>query len=213
MKKYKELLADILIQLYGSTTSYTNVKAMVRRYERNKEIINQVIASRLSLMLDEFTDEQLEFIVYNVGEAVLDIAPKLYEVLKKRERDDLIRVLRVKWANSWLKRKTKVLPAECPRCGFNALMPDLTCLVCGSTVSEREVKEHIRFDRALTDLLERLNCDGLKRLLSYEYVILEGSTIKEPWSRRLPIDIELFLIPSEKKLISDFFEKKCGREQ
>jgi hypothetical protein len=209
---YKELLSDIMIELYGSLTSYTNVKTLAKRYLRNRRLLDEVIASRLAAMLDKFTEDQLEFIVYNVGDSVLNLAPKIYEEIKKLGRDDLAAILRVKWANAWLKVKKTSLPLECPNCGFNAVMPDLTCLVCNSVLKESEIKQHINFMPSLKTYTEALQCDDLKKLLNYDYVLMNGAGIKLPWERREPIDVEIFLSDVEKKLLKEEYKVRCEQK-
>ena len=209
IKTYKEILTDILIQLFGSTTSYTNVKTLVKRYYRNKNSLDQVIASRLASVVESFNNEQLEYIVYNVSDSILYLAPKLYLAAKKAGREDLINILRSKWNTSWLKKKTKILPAPCPKCGFNSLTPDLLCLVCGATATEKELKSYIGFTQLLKEVLEDIDCNSLSKLSRYEYVLLEDSSIKFPWDKRHLLDIEIYLSSQEKNLINEALKKKC----
>ncbi|MCD6324070.1 MAG: hypothetical protein J7L55_03065 [Desulfurococcales archaeon] len=211
-EEYLELLGDILIQLYGSLTSYTNVKTLAKRYARNKKLLDSVIAERLASYLDTFTEEQAEFIVYNIGDSVLNLAPKIYPILRKLERDDLVRVLRSKWANAWLRRRTPVLPPACPRCGFNSVMPDMTCAVCGNTLSEEELKHFMKFREELTSVLQVLTCVELSKLLNHETVLINGSGIKLPWDAKSPVDVEVFLTKEEKKLIKDELMRRCDKQ-
>lgn len=213
IETYKEILNDILIQLFGSTTSYTNVKTLVKRYIRNKNKLDQVIAARIAYLLESFSDEQLEYIVYNIGDSVLYLAPKLYIAAKKAGREDLISIMRSKWNLYWVKKKTNILPAPCPKCGFNSLTPDLMCMVCGATVNEKELKKYIGFTQLLKELAKDLNCDDLDKLSKYEYVLLEDSRIKAPWDKKHPLDIEIYLSPREKDLIIDALKKKCRQRQ
>ncbi len=208
-KAYKELLSDIMIELYGSLTSYTNVKTLAKRYLRNRRLLDEVIASRLAMTLDKFTEEQLEFIVYNISDSVLNLAPKIYEEIKRLGRNDLATLLRVKWANAWLKIKKTSLPLECPKCGFNAVMPDLTCLVCNSVLKESEVKQHANFLSSFKMFIDDLQCEDLKRLLNYDYVLMNGAGIKLPWERKEPIDVEIFLSDVEKKLLKEEYKLRC----
>ncbi len=211
-EQYLELLSDLIVQLYGSLTSYSNVKVVAKRYRRAKDRLNQVIAARLAFMLEKHTKDQLEFIVYNVGDAVLGVAPKIYDELKRHGLEDLIRILRVKWANTWLKRKLNVLPVECPVCGFNALMPDLTCIVCGATIREKELKNFIKFDEELKQFASLLTCDELRKLSLKDYLLLNGSGLKLPDEKRTPVDIEVYLTSTEKKLIKSEYVRKCEQE-
>jgi len=209
IKEYKEVLGDILIQLFGSTTSYTNVKTLVKRYYRNKKVVDQIIASRLASRLERFSSDQLEYIIYNIGDSILYSAPQLYLAAREAGREDLINIMRAKWNESWLRKKGKVLPAPCPRCGFNSLMPDLTCLVCGAAVREDELKSYLGTFQLLKELIMDLECEGLSKLRRYDYVLLEDTRIKLPWETRNQIDIEIYLSSKEKNLIDNAFKEKC----
>lgn len=211
-EQYLDLLSDLIVQLYGSLTSYSNVRVVAKRYHRAKDRLNQVIAARLAFMLEKHTRDQLEFIVYNIGDAALGVAPRIYEELKHHGLEDLIRILRVKWANTWLKRKLKVLPVECPACGFNALMPDLSCIVCGTAIREKELKNFTKFQEELKQFVSLLTCDELRRLLLKDYILLNGSGLKIPDENRMPVDIEVYLTPAEKKLIRSEYMRKCEQE-
>lgn len=208
--QYIELLHDILTQLYGSTTTRTPVETVVKRYNRYKDRLNEVIASRLAYMLDRYTIDQLEFIVFNVGVNVLNIAPKIYAHIVRAGRDDLLKHLRSKWSSAWLARRSQNLPVECPKCGFNSLMPDMTCLVCGSYVTEPELKKYVGFNNILKSFLELLDCNDLKTLTNYDTVLLNASGLKSPTQARSVEDIEIYLSAEEKKLIRETYKVKCG---
>ncbi len=208
--QYIELLHDLLTQLYGSTTTKTTVETVVKRYNRYRDRLNEIIAGRLASMLDKFTVEQLEFIVFNIGDGVLSIAPKIYKHLVEAGRDDLLRHLRSKWSSVWLTRRSKNLPVECPKCGFNSLMPDMTCLVCGSYITESELKKHVGFKEMLKSFIELLNCSDLRSLINYDTILMNASGLKSPTLTRNAEDIEIYLSAEEKKLIRETFKVKCG---
>ncbi len=208
-EQYIDLLKDIIIQLYGSTSSYAKAEVIAKRFMRYSERVYPIIASRLTMQLSKFTPTQLEFIVYNIGDSILGLAPKIYVEVKKAGRDDLLQILRNKWANMWLKNKLPVLPTECPKCGFNALMPDLSCLVCGASVSEREVKERINFKEALADFVSSLTCEQLSDLIKYDYILVNGLGLKHPKERRTPIDVEIYLSRSEKEIVRREYLSRC----
>ncbi len=208
-EQYVDLLKDIIIQLYGSTSSYTKAEVVAKRFMRYSERVYPIIASRLTMLLSRFTPTQLEFIVYNIGDSILGLAPKIYVEVKKAGRDDLLQILRNKWANMWLRNKLPVLPAECPKCGFNALMPDLSCLVCGASVSEKEVKEKMNFKDAFIDFVNSLTCEQLSDLIKYDYVLVNGLGLKHPKEKRTLIDIEIYLSRSEKEIVRREYSSKC----
>jgi len=209
-KQYKELLSDIIVELYGSLTSYSNVKVVAKRYLRARDKVNEVIAARLAFMADKLSPEQLEFIVFNIGvNSALSVIPRIYGFLKKLGRDDLLDVLRVKWRNSWLKKKYVVLPPQCPYCGFNSLMPDLTCLVCGALVSEKDIVNSKDFKTKFAELVKALDCEKLKKMLKHDIVLYNESEVKLPDQGRSPVDIEIYIPQSLKSIIRSEIKEKC----
>ncbi len=208
-EQYIEILKDIIIQLYGSTSSYTKVDVLVKRFQRYSDRIYPVIAARIASLLDKLSEDQLEFVILNIGDEVLSLASKLYEHARRFGRDDLINILKTKWSNAWVKRRTEILPAECPKCGFNALMPDLTCLVCNSVVNDKTLKEFIKFTNGLKELISILSCDELREIMRRGYVLVNGLGLKPPNSERSPIDIEIYLTNKEMELVKGMYKDRC----
>ncbi len=213
-EEYKELLTDIITQLYGSLTSYSNVKTVAKRYQRYRDRINEVIAARLAAMLDKLTAEQLEFIVFNSGvNTALSIAPKIYKDLIRLGRSDLINMLRAKWRNAWISKRGGILPPPCPKCGFNSLMPDLSCIVCGEIVSDAEIRNSNDFKVKLKSMISTMECDNLLKLLKHSSVLYNDLEVKPPWERRFKTDVEVYLSSSEYDLIRSEYHRRCKREE
>jgi len=207
--QYVELLHDILTQLYGPPTTRTDVETVVKRYNRHKETINELIANRIVQMFESLTPNLLDFIVASVKDSVLLVAPRIYEQVVREKRTDLIEVLRIKWFNAWVNRRYKIPPITCPRCGFNSLMPDLTCLVCGASVSESQLRKHVNFGEGLKRLASELPCSELRELLNYDLVLLNSMGIRKPTELKTPVDIEVYLTPEEKKIIREAYNSRC----
>jgi len=209
-EEYIEILRKPVELLYGSPSSRPDALTIAKRIKRYSEDVYPAIALTLLNLRDELTLEQVDFIVNNIGKAVLNVASRLYKEVIKFGRDDLLSLLRRVWRVSWLENRSKTLPLECPVCRFNALMPDLTCLVCGSTVSERQVKEFINFKESLKSFVSSLSCEDIKNLLKYDYVLINGISIKHPTlPRDVNIDVELYLDKDEKTLIKTIYESLC----
>ncbi|MCX8184755.1 MAG: hypothetical protein RMI56_00950 [Sulfolobales archaeon] len=204
-----EVLRDIATDLYGSTTSYKTADEVARKLVRNSERVFPVLASRLAQILVSPSIDQLEFVVTNIGEAVLGLAPKIYTWLSKSSRSDLLEILRYKWASTWSRTKTSLLPAACPKCGFNSLMPDLACLVCGASITEKELKTSIDFSDRLRELLNSMDCSELRDLVNYDYVLVNDIEIKPPSASRLPVDIEVYLNRAERELVREAYRSRC----
>lgn len=207
--QYIDLLRDILTQLYGSPTTYTSVETVVKRYSRHKDGINEIVANRLVQMLETLTPEQLDFVVLSVKDSALIVAPRIYHQLVRNGREDLIEVLRIKWFKAWLARRYRTPPLICPVCNFNSLMPDLTCAVCGATVSERRLKRDVNFERMLREYVSELSCSDLKELLNYDTILLSSEGLKHPALVRGPVDVEVYLSLAEKRLIRDMYTSRC----
>ncbi|MEM0014802.1 MAG: hypothetical protein QXS42_06600 [Zestosphaera sp.] len=207
--QYIDLLRDILTQLYGSPTTYTSVETVVKRYSRHKDGINEIVANRLVQMLETLTPEQLDFVVLSVKDSALIVAPRIYHQLVRNGREDLIEVLRIKWFKAWLARRYRSPPLICPVCNFNSLMPDLTCAVCGATVSERRLKRDVNFERMLREYVSELSCSDLKELLNYDTILLSSEGLKHPALVRGPVDVEVYLSLAEKRLIRDMYTSRC----
>ena len=207
--QYIELLHDILTQLYGSLTTRKDVETLVKRYDRNKELINELIANRLIQMFENLSPSLLDFIVASVKDSVLSVAPRIYSQIIREKRTDLIEILKIKWFNAWITHRTRIPPITCPKCGFNSLMPDLSCLVCGSTVSESLLKKHVDFEKNLERFARELPCNELRDLLNYDLVLINSEGIKKPTDIKSPVDIEVYLTPKEKKVIREVYSDKC----
>lgn len=211
--EYIELLSDLVETLYGSRTSYTKAEVLVKRMNRYRDRVYPLIAARLLGVKERLTEPQLEFAVYNIEDAVLAVAPKLYAEVRRYGREDLADVLRYKWMKHWMRKRSQVLPLKCPYCGFHSVMPDMTCLVCGAVVSESKLKESMRFEELLEYFLDSLDCEDLRKLLHYDYVLLNSLGIRHPRERRTPVDVEIYLTRSEKDLIRRKLSERCGNEE
>ncbi|MCS7099092.1 MAG: hypothetical protein RMH84_02765 [Sulfolobales archaeon] len=208
-----EVLRDVLADLYGSTTSYKSADDITKRLVRSSERVLPVIAARLAHVLDNPSADQLEFIVVNIGDAVLDLAPRIYTWIGRSGRKDLLGTLKYKWSSTWSRTRTPVLPIACPRCGFNSLMPDLTCIVCGHSTTEKELKESIGFSSRLRELLNSVDCSELKKLANYDYVLVNDIEIKPPSFNRLPIDVEVYLSKTDKEMVREAYRSRCSSSE
>ena len=207
--RWLEVLRDILEELYGSTTSYKSAEDVAKRLVRNSDRVFPVVASRLAYVLEKPTIDQLEFVVSNVGDAVLDLAPKLYRWALEAGREDLLGTLKYKWASTWFKLRTPILPVRCPRCGFNSVMPDLSCAVCGAFISEKELKSSVDLPRRLEEIARSTTCSELEDLLRYDYVLVNDLEVKPPSASRLAVDVEIYLAREEKNLLRRVYEERC----
>ncbi|MEM2528689.1 MAG: hypothetical protein QXG40_04755 [Ignisphaera sp.] len=203
-------IATTIVDMIRGESLTLDLDSIVRRFRRNTMFIYPIIASMILELRDELTDVQIEFIVNNIGEAILTYAPRLYRDLVTRGRTDLIDRLRDYWNRYWIIKRHPVLPVSCPVCKFNALMPDLTCIVCGATVSEKALKESVNFTELLKDFVKNHSVEEVMKAVSYGYVYLSSIGIKPPSESRDPLDIEVILNSYEKEFVKLLIEYGKG---
>lgn len=204
-EEFIRIITTIVDMIRGESSSL-DLDVIVRRFRRNTAFLYPIIAAMILELREVLTDTQIEFIVNNIGEAILTYAPRLYKELVAKGCSDLIDRLRECWNRYWIAKRYTILPVSCPICKFNALMPDLTCMVCGSTVSEKTLKEHINFRELLKDFVKSHSIDEVMKSISYGYVYLNSIGIKSPTEAKDPLDIEVVLSNSEKEFIKSLIE-------
>ncbi len=197
-----------LVDILRGDASTINADTIVRRFHRNLEPMLNIVATTILEMREELHGDLLEFVVNNIGDAVIAYAPRLYREALREGRTDLIDRLRSEWSRAWVKLRGPPLPVKCPRCGFDALMPDLTCLVCGATVDERELKEFLNFEELLKDFAELHPEEEVKVAIDYGYVYLNSIGLKSPREQREPLDIEIVLSSRERELLKELLQRR-----
>ncbi len=205
-----EILSKIVEELAGSST-YVSLDTMVRRFRRFYDRLAPIIAASIVEMKQELTRDQLEFVASNIGEYILMVAPKLYREVLRHGAHDLIPILQQHWIKAWISRRGAPIPPKCPKCGFNSLMPDLTCLVCGSAINDRELRSSEEFRSMFREFIKRASREELEYTLKAGYVLLSAYSIKSPRDERSRIDIEVFLSPEEKEEIRRALEQSKGQ--
>lgn len=196
----KAIIVKLIEILRGESTTIDK-DTIRRRFARHFQHINQIIAQSILELREELTFTQLEFVANNIGEAVLGYAPRLYREIIKHNLTNLLDVLKTTWRTQWTQKKYPILPIECPRCGFNALMPDLGCAVCGSSVTEEELKRYIGFEKLLEDFVKQYSSEDVRKTIAYGYVYLNSLGLKPPTTERDKLDIEILLTNREKEYI------------
>ncbi len=164
-----------------------------------------IIAARMLEELKEFTNEQLEFIVYNGGRMIIPEISRLYSILRKRRREDLISYLQYVW-----EKYGRPAPVKCPRCGFRAIMPDYTCYVCGHVVTESYIRREIGFEEKFKEFLREASVAELRNALEYGFVFVSKDGVKAPRTRLDPTKIyyQVYLKPSEQAMIREEVSKR-----
>ncbi len=205
----KELLKDIIIASFGDVISKPSVETIVKRFMRNSDKVLSIVASRVLERIPEgkLTPEQLEFVVMYIGPAILPWASRLYREIKKMGLEELLPNLQSMWEEGWRLRGEMGPVAYCPKCGFRSVTPDLSCMVCGHVLTERELKGSIKFGELLKKTVETLDCATLRKLSERGIVYLTHSGIE--LERVTKWDIEVPLSKSEKEIIMKALKERC----
>ncbi|ADI32288.1 hypothetical protein [Staphylothermus hellenicus] len=199
--KLKQKITREILDIVITSTSYRpSTDTILKRIARNRELINMLIAAHMLEELNDFTDEQLEFIVYYGKRMIIPEISRLYRILVKKNRKDLISYLQYVW-----EKYGRPSPVKCPKCGFNAIMPDYTCYICGHTVTETYIREQIGFDEKLREFVKEASVAELREVLEYGFVFVSREGIKTPRSKIDPLKIyyQIYLKPKDIALIKE----------
>jgi len=189
--------------------SRPDVDTIVKRIRRNEDRIRPLIALGILELRESLNEEQLEYVASALGPWILSYAGKLYREAKRLGRNEYLTAARFEWNRQWMIQRDKSLPPECLVCGFNSLMPDYTCLVCGSTLSMKAIAEHYRLEEYLENMARKGDIEGLKRILDSGYVLISSTGIKIPGrDLKEKYDLELHLTTTMREKIKNLIEQK-----
>ena len=162
-EKAREIVKEVIEPLITSSVKPDALLKRVQRFKNNllKKIIYYLLEEK-----KDFTAEQLEFIIFNGEVALLPYMSLLYSLVKKNKLDHLIPILRSVW-----EKYGRPSPFACPYCGFKSVTPLLQCLICGRSISEKELKEHNEFDMFLKIFAEASSIEELDEAISRRKVL------------------------------------------
>jgi hypothetical protein len=203
-EEYKELIKEPFSGAVGEVKTKPKVSTIIGRLNANREDLFAVLATKLATMKDpsEMNDAQLEFVVFYVKEAIKGLGPRLYEECKKRKRQDLIDYLRAKWSQFGINS-----PVKCPRCGFQAVMPDYVCYICRYQVPEREVKNQIGVPQILIEY-SKIDPAGFREIYTAGYFYYGWQGIIPPSRARGltgELIFEIVLSKSDKEALKPYY--------
>ncbi len=205
-KAYAEMLKPIIEGILSQYSSRPSKDAIVGRLKATVQHVYMYAAAYLLEKLEKLTPEQLEFVVSYGGPVAAKHVSRLYSEAKRLGREDLIPQLRRVW-----ELYGNPTPIPCPRCGFRAVTPDLYCMVCGYTLTEREAKEMIDFRERLRELVEFYSESEVLDTIERGYVVV-GDTIKPASARPSPTDVVLHLTAEEKELLRKMLMERRSRK-
>ncbi|MBP1356951.1 MAG: hypothetical protein JZD40_00440 [Sulfolobus sp.] len=202
-EEYKELIKEPFAGAVGQVKTKPKSRTIINRLQANKDSLMEFVAIKLVRLkdVDKLTDDQLEFVVYNIKSVIKDLAPILYEEVVKRNRLDLLDFLRSTWAQYGINS-----PIECPRCKFNAIMPDFSCYVCKYVISMKQLKEQIHVIDLLTEYA-KTDISGFKEILTsgYFYYSWEGVLPPSKMPKNQLMVFEVVLNKEEKEKLKTFY--------
>ena len=205
-----ELLRDLLVMMMGDRVTKPKPEVMVNAIKRNESKAFAIIASKLLEIMPEgkLTPEQAEFAMAYIGPFAVRFAPRLYKEAKRLGLD--LGPLQASWEEAWRLSGDEGPVGFCPNCGFRAIAPDWTCMVCGKVLNDKEIREATDFQSKVQEFLENADCKALKELLDKGSVFVGHSTIS--LSRQSKWDIEIYLNKDEKVKVREAFRKKCTKD-
>lgn len=201
-ESYKEMLKPLVEGIVERYSSRPSKDAIVSRLQNAVNNVYILASAYLLEKLEKLTPEQLEFVVTYGGPIAAKYASRLYKEIVESNRRDLLPLLRSAW-----EQYGRPTPIACPRCGFRAVTPDLVCMVCGYTLSEREAKEAIDFNYRLEEFVELYPASDVREAIERGVVVV-GDTLKPPSAPREPTDIVLHLTRSERDRLRKLLEER-----
>lgn len=213
-EEYKELIKEPFISAVGEVKSKPKASTILNRLLANRDSMMEFLAMKLTRIIDidSLSDTQLEFLIYNTRRGIVGLAQKLYSISKKKNRQDLIDILKYNWNAYGI-----VSPISCPRCGFNSVMPDMVCKVCEYEITTKELKSQIDVIKTLVDL-KNINPTDFKEILTsgYFYYTSEGplAPSKLKSSNGLPqLYFEIVLNKEEKRILNSTYNSSNQEKQ
>ncbi len=205
-----ELLRDLLVMMMGDRVTKPKPEVLVNAIKRNESKAFAIIASKLLEIIPEgqLTPEQAEFAMAYIGPFAIRFAPRLYKEAKRLGLD--LGPLQAAWEEAWRLSGDEGPVGFCPNCGFRAVAPDWTCMVCGKMLNDKEIRIATDFESKFKEFLETADCKELKEILDKGSVFVGHNSIN--LSRRSKWDIEVYLNREEKAMAREAFKRKCTKD-
>jgi hypothetical protein len=142
----------------------------------------------------------------SAGPWIIQYGDKLYNEINRYGRQDLLNILKYEWNRWWSLTKGAELPPQCPKCGFNSLMPDYTCIVCRHVATEKEILKSYNFDLYIDNIIRKKDIDLVKKIIEKGYIIISSAGIKDPDSPKGSLDLEVHLDHKSKNRLKHIIE-------
>ncbi|MGC9181774.1 hypothetical protein WLZ34_04705 [Thermogladius sp. KZ2Tp1] len=203
----KKIVLEVLDFVTQGLSSKPDVDTVLRRIKRFKPQVDELVSAKMLELIKRPTREQLEYIVYSGGRAAIAEVGRLYKLAKEYGREDLIATLQYLWTKYGIRS-----PVQCPKCGFNSVMPDYSCLVCGAVVTEKYVRDALDFSDKLNSFVKTASVGELRLAVERGYVLLGEDGVYHPLYRppKPTVMFQVYLKSDEVALIVEEIE---GRSQ
>lgn len=125
----------------------------------------------------------MEFIAIYGGKIALSEMEKLYKLAVNYSREDIVNSLRHAWNSVGPKGMV-----TCPKCGFNSISTDKSCLICGAVVSDEYIKSSLDFNEKFELYLKTASVAEINETLQLGYVLLGKKGVYSPRSHRAKVE-------------------------
>ena len=196
------IIEPIIADIVSNRSTKPTVEPIANRLVRAKTQLYKVIAASL-VERDEFTLEQLEFIVSYAPETAGRLAPKLYRAAVKLNAEHIVDSLRHLWRQYGLD-----MPLQCPICGFNSLTPDLQCIVCGAQPEEKDIKKYNMVNQRLEAWAREEHPRLVREAIDTGYIYVDYEGIKPPSMGTSRTATKLYLSRREREMITRILESR-----
>ncbi len=194
-EELREALVEPVAMVLGA--SKPTIQALIKRLQRNKSRVYQLIAAYILEHREKLSEDQLEFTVAYGEKILVPFMDKLYREALRLGREDLVDALHAVW-----EKHGKPSPITCPRCGFRSVDPGLNCMICGYSVSEEEARRQIGFQDLLAMIAATLPRKILEEMLEDGAVyVTERSIYPLRRARREEPGIVLELRSKDKRIL------------
>ena len=197
-RELREVIEPVIESIAEARSTKPSDESLIKRITGNRHLILKAIAAKLAER-DDLSVEQLEFIVSYAPEIAGRMAPKLYRIAEKQGAEHIIDSLRHLWD-----RYGKPMSIACPYCGFRAVTPDLTCIVCGRSIEEDDLKRSIGFEGLLEAFARRAPKPIVLEVYRSGFVVYDGEIHPPSMRSRAPLGVILYLSKKEKEALERF---------
>ncbi len=194
-KELRDVIEPIVSSIIEARKTKPTTESLIKRIINGKPMLFKALSAKM-LEREKLAPQQIEFILANAPELAGRAAPRLYHEILEAGLEYLLDTLRYLW-----QRYGKPTRIQCPYCGFYAVTPGLSCIVCGRVIEERDLKKAIGFNKQLAMLAEVLDKSLLEEIIKAGFVVYDGDIHPPSLRQRLPHGVVLYLTREERDLL------------